>query len=337
MSITEANLALGRDDKLSDDVLRGAFIALFEGSAQPEEVGAFLMGLAVRGETSNELFAGASVMRDFARRHEFDCDVLDTAGTGGLGWTSLNTSTAAAIVIAAAGGKIAKHGNRSVPPKVGSADVLEQLGVNIETDDNVITKCLNETGITFMFARSHHSAMRHVAPIRSNLRVRTIFNLLGPLTNPAGARFQILGVSNPIFLKPMAETLQRLGTSHALVVHGVDGIDEISVSGVTKVIEVTSQTLEEYEIVPEDYGVNRHSLDSLKGQDAKFNANKIRDIIEGISGSFRDMVVFNAGAGLYILNLANTIVEGVTLAREAIDNGSSKRVLKRLIEISNGT
>lgn len=337
MSITKANLSLGRNEKPSGEVLKGAFESLFAGTAHPEEVGAFLMGLAIRGETSDELFAGASVMRDFARRHEFQCDVLDTAGTGGLGWVSLNTSTAAAIVIAAAGGKVAKHGNRSVPPKVGSADVLEQLGVNIEVDDNTIAKCLKETGITFMFARSHHSAMRHVAPIRSNLRIRTIFNLLGPLTNPANARFQILGVSSSDFLQPMAETLQRLGTSHALVVHGVDGIDEISVSGVTRVIEVTPQTIEEYEIVPEDYGVNRHSLGTLKGQDAEFNASRIWDLVEGTASPFREMVVFNAGAGLYVLNLVKTIAEGVASAGEAIDNGSSKQVLTRLIEISNGS
>lgn len=336
MSITEANLALGRNEKLSHEVLRGAFVSLFEGSAKPEEVGAFLMGLAVRGETSDELVAGARVMREFARSHRFDFDVLDTAGTGGLGWTSLNTSTASAIVVAAAGGKVAKHGNRSVPPKVGSADVLEQLGVNIETDDSVIAKCLEKTGMTFMFARSHHSAMRHVAPIRSNLRVRTIFNLLGPLTNPADAKYQILGVSNPDFLLPMAETLQKLGTQHALVVHGVDGIDEISVSGVTKVFEVTPYSLEGYDMIPEAFGVESHPLDSLSGRDAAFNAKAIRDLFAGTHSPFRDMVVFNAAAGLYVLNVADTVSDGVALAREALDNGSCTETLNKLVEFSNG-
>lgn len=336
MSITEANLALGRNEELSDEVLKGAFVSLFDGSAKPEEVGAFLMGLAVRGETSAELVAGASVMRDFARRHHFDFDVLDTAGTGGLGWTSLNTSTASAIVIAATGGKVAKHGNRSVPPKVGSADVLEYLGVNIEIDDQTIARCIEQTGLTFMFARSHHSAMKHVAPIRSTLRIRTIFNLLGPLTNPAGAKFQILGVSDPIFLQPMAETLQKLGTRHALVIHGVDGVDEISISGTTRVFEVTPESIESYEIVPESFGIVRSSLEALRGQDVRYNSNAIKDLLEGSRGPFRDMVLLNAGAGLYLLSIAETISEGVDLARETIDNGSGRRVLNRLIEVSNG-
>ena len=336
MSITDANIALGRNQDPSEDVLKGAFVSILEGNAKPEEVGAFLMGLAVRGETSNELSVGAKVMRDFGRRHQFNFDLLDTAGTGGLSWTSLNTSTASAIVIAGAGGRVAKHGNRSVPPKVGSADVLEQLGVNIETDDNTIAKCLADVGMSFMFARSHHSAMRHVASIRSALRIRTIFNLLGPLTNPAGSKFQILGVFDPDFMRPMAETLQELETEHALVVHGTDGIDEISISGSTKVLEVTPNSIENYEIIPEDYGLERYPLEALRGKDVVYNANAIIDLLEGAKNPFRDMVLLNAGAGLYVLNKAETISLGIEMAREAIDNGSSKKVLENLTKISNG-
>ena len=216
--LTAAIKAIARHEELDAPTLEAAFNAMLDGNAAPEEIGALLTGLAVRGETSSELIAGARAMREKSRKIYTEGALLDTCGTGGLKWTSLNTSTASAIVIAAAGGRVAKHGNRSVPPKTGSADVLEALGVNIDISEDTFNACLDGAGVAFMFARSHHSAMRHVAPIRAKLGIRTIFNLLGPLTNPAGAEYQILGVSEAKWVRPMAETLRALGTVRAMIV-----------------------------------------------------------------------------------------------------------------------
>lgn len=298
------------------------------------------MGLAVRGETSAELLAGARVMRANARSIELEGDILDTCGTGGLPWTSLNTSTASAIVIAACGGKVAKHGNRSVPPKTGSADVLETLGVELDLTEARFRKCLDTAGVGFLFARSHHSAMRHVAPVRASLGIRTIFNLLGPLSNPAGATHQILGVYEPRWLRPMAETLRDLGIKRAWVVHGPDaqtgGIDELSIAGETQVIEVKDGKLMELTITPEDAGLDTTPLTSLQGGKPDENALAIRELFEGRTGPFRDAVALNAAAGLHILGLASDLKAGAEMAQNALDRGAALKTLSTLAEASKG-
>ncbi|MEM6899091.1 MAG: anthranilate phosphoribosyltransferase [Pseudomonadota bacterium] len=335
-AITQAIKAIARHEQLDPMTLEQAFNAMLSGDAAPEEIGALLTGLAVRGETSAELVAGALAMRAAGRRHLVEGPVLDTCGTGGLNWTSLNTSTAAAIVIAGAGGHVAKHGNRSVPPKTGSADVLEALGVNIDIDDETFQACLDEAGVAFMFAPAHHSAMRHVAPIRKKLGIRTIFNLLGPLTNPAGAQHQVVGVFSPDWVRPMAEALRIIGTTHSLVVHGVDGIDEISVSGDTLVAEIGHGEINEYTLTPAMMGLRPSPMSALAGGSPEHNAESIRKLLNGEPGPFRNIVCANAGAGLYVLREAESLAAGVTLASEAIDSGRANLALQRLVAVSNG-
>jgi anthranilate phosphoribosyltransferase len=327
-------IALGQG--LPADVLESAFEALLTGTAAPEETGAFLMGLAVRGETADELIAGARIMRRHARTVEIGGQLLDTCGTGGLAWKSLNTSTASAIVIAAAGGRVAKHGNRSVPPKTGSADVLEALGVNIEVDNETLKHCISEANVGFMFARNHHSAMRHVAPIRMKLGIRTIFNLLGPLTNPAGAQHQILGVFAPQWVRPMADALHALGSTRSWVVHGLDGVDEISISGPTKVCEVTRTGVREFVIDPAAAGLAAHPLSTVEGTDVAGNAQAILDLFDGHQGPFRDMVLMNAAAGLHVLDRAGDLAEGAAIAAQAIDSGKARDHLDLLRRASQG-
>jgi len=334
--IDAAIKAIARGENLTQEVLEGAFQSMLSGNAKPEQIGAFLASLAVRGETTSELEAGARIMRANARTLTVDQKVLDTCGTGGLSWKSLNTSTASAIVIAAAGGKVAKHGNRSVPPKTGSADVLEMLGVNLDIDEPTFHKCLDGAGLAFMFARSHHSAMRHVAPIRASLGIRTVFNLLGPLTNPAGAKFQVLGVFAPEWVRPMAETLARLGSERAWVVHGVDGIDELSIAGATRVAEASSDGVREFEITPKDAGVSTSPLSSLEGGEPEDNALVIRELLDGQEGPFRDSVILNAAAGLHVFGLASDLKKGASMAAEVLDNGKARETLRRLADLSNG-
>lgn len=327
---------LARSEELDAAMLTTSFDTLLSGDAAPEQVGAFLMGLAVRGETSNELYAGAVAMRRHARNVKTTGPLLDTCGTGGLAWKSLNTSTASALVIAAAGGRVAKHGNRSVPPKTGSADVLEALGVELDISSDTFNACLEQAGVGFLFARSHHSAMRHVAPIRSSLGIRTIFNLLGPLSNPAGATHQILGVYDPRWLDPMAETLLKLGIERAWVVHGTDGIDEISISGTTQVREVAEGAIRAFDLSPEDAGLPRSPLSSLEGGSPDINSGAIRDLLDGRHGPFRDVVLLNASAGLHLLGLSSDLKEGVARASEAIDSGRALKTLTTLARVSNG-
>lgn len=332
--LNDAIQAIARGLPLDEATLEGAFETLLSGDAAPEEVGAFLAGLAVRGETAAELTAGARIMRRHARRVTVDGPLLDTCGTGGLPWKSLNTSTASAIVIAAAGGRVAKHGNRSVPPKTGSADVLETLGLQLELTDSAFRACVDKAGVGFLFARSYHSAMRHVAPIRHKLGIRTVFNLLGPLSNPAGAEYSVLGVYDPRWVQPMAEALQALGTRRAWVVHGVDGIDEISISGATIVCEVTPDTLRHFELVPGDAGLAAHPLSRLEGGAPEDNAAAIRDLLDGRAGPFRDIVLFNAAAGLHVAGIAGSVLEGVERAAAAIDSGKARETLDILVRTS---
>lgn len=336
-ALNHAIKAIARGEALDRTVLEGAFDALLTGEAAPEEIGAFLMGLAVRGETAAELTAGARIMRRHARRIDAAGPLLDTCGTGGLPWTSLNTSTASAIVLAATGIRVAKHGNRSVPPKTGSADVLEALGVELELSDGAFRHCLDTAGVGFLFARSYHSAMRHVAPIRSKLGIRTIFNLLGPLSNPASAEYSVLGVYDRKWVRPMAETLQSLGTKRAWVVHGLDGIDELSISGTSLVCEVTPDQIRQFEIQPSDAGLETSPLSALAGGTPEENAGAIRDLLDGREGPFRRIVVLNAAAGLLVCGRAASLGEGAEKAAAAIDSGAARETLEKLKTASRWT
>lgn len=338
-AIVTAIQKLARAEALDDALLTSCFNALLSGDVPPEQIGAFLMGLAVKGETGRELLAGAKVMRANALKVQLAGKVLDTCGTGGLGWKSLNTSTASAIVVAACGGKVAKHGNRSVPPKTGSADVLEALGVCLDVDDKQFKACIEDVGVGFLFARSHHPAMRHVAPVRASLGIRTIFNLLGPLSNPAQATHQILGVYDPCWLEPVAVALKDLGTEKAWVVHGVsDGthaIDELSIAGETQIIEVANGTLKSLSLKPEDAGFTPSPLSSLAGGSPMENAAAIKQLFEGKQSPFMDAVSLNAGAGLYLLGISPDLISGVTAAKNAIISGKARETLSSLVKVSN--
>ncbi len=311
------------------------FDGILKGEVDPILISAFLMGLRVKGETVDDIEAAARVMRHHSHKVAAPSDVVDTCGTGGLPFKSLNTSTASAFVIAGAGGRVAKHGNRSVPPKTGSADVLEALGVKLDVNEAQFAKCVSEAHVGFMFARSHHSAMRHVAPIRQTLGLRTIFNILGPLTNPADAKYQVLGVFDEKWLGPMARVLQRLGTQKSWIVHGHDGLDEITITDKTTVVEVTPDNIKTFEIDPNEYGISKAELDDLKGGSPKENADAIIQLLNGKKSAFRDIVVLNAAAGLYVSGKVEDIETGIANASEAIDSGKAKNALEALITHSN--
>ncbi len=330
--------SLAEGNELTPAQLEQAFDALLSGHVPAEQIGAFLMALAVRGETGAELLAGARTLRAHARHITLEGPTLDTCGTGGLNWTSLNTSTASAILVAACGGKVAKHGNRSVPPKTGSADVLEALGLALELDAERFQACMESAGVGFLFARAHHRATRPVAPVRASLGSRTIVTLLGPLSNPASASHQVLGVSQARWLQPMAEALRDLGIHRAWVVHGQDEhgqcIDELSIAGPTKIIEVNQGGLSTFTVTPSDAGLAQHPLSALAGGSPSHNARAIRDLLDGQAGAFRDAVVLNAGAGLCVLGQSADLKDGAAQAACAIDTGAARQTLDKLIDAS---
>lgn len=329
---------LSSSNALSEEQLNSAFDEILSGNVSPEQIGAFLMGLAVRGETASELLAGAKALRARATPLSIDGPLLDTCGTGGLGWTSLNTSTASAIVLAACGVRVAKHGNRSVPPKTGSADVLEALGVQIDLNGEQFKHCIESAGVGFLFARTHHSAMRHVASVRASLGIRTIFNLLGPLSNPARAELHILGVNEKRWMRPMAEALQALGVCKAMVVHGTDPngkvIDEFSIGGETHGLHIGENAIEEFQVRPEDVGLKSSSLDELAGGQPDFNADAIRKAFDGHRSAFFDSIALNASAGLVIAGKAKDFTEGVSIASEVMLSGSARQRLQDLVSAS---
>lgn len=313
-----------------------ALEAILRGECDPALMAAFLTALAIRGETTDDIVAGARVMRAHLRPARAPEGVVDTCGTGGLSWTSLNTSTAAAFVAAGAGVVVAKHGNRSVPPKTGSADVLEALGVNLTMSDEQISACFETARLAFLFAPAHHTAMKHVAPVRRMLGVRTLFNLLGPLTNPAGARRQLLGVYDPAWLEPYARALRELGSERVMVVHGLDGLDEISTCGPTRIVELRSGEISIREITPEDLGLPRSRLEDLRGADAQSNAAAVLSVLEGAPGPFADLVCLNAAAAIVLADRAGDLREGLAAARTAIAGGAAMAALQALRAASNG-
>jgi anthranilate phosphoribosyltransferase len=293
---------------------------------------ALLTALRVRGESVGEIVGFARAMRRFAQTVEAPEGAIDTCGTGGDAKGTINVSTAAAFVARGAGVVVAKHGNRAATSQAGSADVLEALGAEIELGPEGVGRCIEESGIGFMFARTHHPAMKFVAPVRAELPFRTIFNLLGPLTNPAGARRQLVGVFGAEYVRPVAEALGDLGAEQALVVHGRDGMDEITVTQKTLVAEVGDGGIEEYEISPEDLGLKLHAPDGLLGGDAHLNARILRDVLSGAqSGAARDVVLLNAGAAIYVSGRAKTIEEGVRRAEESISSGAALGALEDFV------
>jgi anthranilate phosphoribosyltransferase len=306
---------------------------LMDGSVSHLQAAALLAGLRTRGETVEEITGFAEAMRHRSVKVRFQHDgvLLDTCSTGGTGINTINIGTTSMFVIAAAGVKIAKHGNRAVTRRSSSADTLEALGVKLEQSPEQLTKALQEVGIAFLFARSHHPAMKFVAPIRAELKARTVFNILGPLTNPAGANRQVLGVFSPKFVEPLAGVLNALGTERALVVHG-DGMDDLTVSGETFITEVKDGELKSYTLTPEAVGLKRSRRDDLLGGDGAENAQTLREILAGnIQGAKRDVVLLNAGAGLYISDKAISIKEGVELARDLIDSGKASEKLEEYL------
>jgi anthranilate phosphoribosyltransferase len=319
-------------EALTEGEAERALETIMEGTVPPAATAALLTALRVRGESVPEIVGFARAMRRFAAKVEAPEGVVDTCGTGGDAKGTINVSTSAAFVARGAGVTIAKHGNRAATSQAGSADVLEALGANIELGPEQVGRCIEEVGIGFMFARTHHPAMKFVAPVRTELPFRTVFNLLGPLTNPAGAKRQVVGVFGGAFVRPVAEALRGLGAERALVVHGTDGMDEITVSEKTLVAEVGDKGVELYEISPEDFGLARHAPDGLLGGDAHLNARILRDILSGEeTGAARDVVLLNAGAAIYVSGKAKSIEEGVRLAEESIGGGAAERALEDFI------
>jgi anthranilate phosphoribosyltransferase len=328
-----ARLAAGT--QLGEHDAGAAFELIMNGEASEAQIAAFLMALRLRGETVEEITAAARVMRAKAATIEAPPGAIDTCGTGGDASGTFNVSTAAAIVTAACGVPVAKHGNRAVSSKSGSADVLTALGVNIDADESLLERCLFENNLCFLMATRHHAAVRHVAKVREQLGIRTVFNLLGPLANPAGAKRQLVGVYDRRWVVPLAQVLGRLGSERAWVVHGSDGLDELTVTGDSAVAEWRAGKVIEFEIDPRRAGLSLWPSAALKGGDAGDNAAALRRILDGEAGAYRDITVLNAGAALLVAEKAGSLPEGVKMAEAAIDSGAARDCLARLVEISN--
>lgn len=320
---------------LSHTEMMEAMRIIMTGQATPAQVGAFLLGLRMRGETVEEITAAASVMRELvtpvAISHEY---LVDTCGTGGDSSGTFNISTASAFVAAAAGARVAKHGNRSVSSKSGSADVLETAGINLELTADQVARCINELGVGFLFAQKHHNAMKHAIGPRRELGIRTVFNLLGPLTNPAGAPNQVLGVFAKDWVRPIAEVLQKLGSRHVLVVHSADGLDEISIAAPTYVAEVKEGVVREYLLNPEDLGLRTAPLDELKVSTSAESLAMIRRALSNQPSVASDIVALNAGAAIYVAGLAHSHAEGIEQAKAVMADGSALARLQQLAHFS---
>ncbi|MFZ1348184.1 MAG: anthranilate phosphoribosyltransferase [Tabrizicola sp.] len=312
-----------------------AFNALFEGEGTPAQMGGFLMALRTRGETVDEYAAAATVMRSKCNPVQAPEGAMDIVGTGGDGKGTLNISTATAFVVAGAGVTVAKHGNRNLSSKSGAADALTEMGLNVMIGPEVVERCLHEAGIGFMMAPMHHPAIRHVMPVRAELGTRTIFNILGPLTNPAGVKRQLTGAFSDALIRPMAETLLTLGSEKAWLVHGSDGTDEITICGPTSVSAVEGGAIRDFTIHPEDAGLAPHPFEAILGGTPSENATAFRALLDGAPGAYRDAVLLNAAAALVVADRAGTLTEGVALARASIDSGAAKAKVDALRRLTN--
>jgi len=334
--VREAIAKLVEGKNLSEDEIVAALNCIMEGEATPAQIGSFITALRIKGETIEEITGCAKVMRQKADRITVDKDYfIDIVGTGGDCSYTFNISTAAAFVTAAGGVTVAKHGNRSVSSKSGSADVLESLGVNISLEPQKVKECIEKIGIGFMFAQTFHKSMKYAAGPRRELGIRTIFNILGPLTNPASAKGQLLGVFNEKLTEPLAHVLSNLGVENAMVVYGMDGMDEISLSAQTKVSELKNGKVDNYFLNPEDYGLKMVNKEELVGGDSKENAKIILSILNGDRGPKRDIVVLNAAAALYVGRATKDLQSGIAMAEELIDSGKALNKLNELKELSN--
>ena len=338
MSITpsEALVRCIEHREIFQDEMLSLWRRLMSGELTQVQIAALLMGLRVKKETIGEIAAAAQIMREFSTKVDLvdRTNLVDLCGTGGDAAGTFNISTAAMFVAAAAGARVAKHGGRSVSSGSGSADVLEALGANITLAPQAVARCIDETGIGFMFAPSHHAAMKHAAPVRKELGVRTIFNILGPLTNPAGAPNQVMGVFHPDLVGIQVRVLKQLGSNHVLVVHGKDGMDEVSLGAATLVGELKDGVVREYEIHPEDFGMSMVSNRGLKVGNALESKSMILGALENVDGAPREIVVFNAGVALYAANVAESIGDGITRARSALASGAAKRKLAEFVEVT---
>ncbi len=322
---------------LTEDEMYTALEIMTDGHATQAQMGAVLMGLRVRGETVEELTGASRLMRSKMRRVEVPPGAVDIVGTGGDHHGTYNVSTCASVVAAGAGLKIAKHGNRSVSSLAGASDVLSELGIKLDVSNETIQRAVAEAGVGFMFAPNHHAAMKYWAPVRAELGVRTLFNLLGPTANPAGVKRQIIGVFSWHWVEPVAHVMNKLGSERVWVVHGHDGLDELTTTGSTEVAEVKDGKVTVFEVTPQDAGLQPAKLSDLKGGDASHNAAAIRALLDGQKGPFRDIVVLNAAAALVVGGLANDLIEGAALAQKSIDGGAAKKALAKLVEVTNAS
>ena len=320
---------------LTDEEIEAALDIMSSGAATPVQMGAFLMALRVRGETVEEITGAARLLRSRMLTVNAPAGAVDIVGTGGDSHGTYNVSTCSAIVAAGAGIKVAKHGNRSVSSLSGASDVLTALGVKVDVGPGIVSRAIVDAGVGFMWAPMHHPAMKQWAPVRAELGIRTIFNLLGPLANPAGVTRQVLGVFDRMWVEPLAHVLKNLGAEHVWVVHGADGMDELTTTGPSTVAELKDGDIALFEVVPEDAGLPRAKLADLKGGDAKANAEAIRVLLQGEPGPFRDIVLLNTAAALIVAGRASNLADGVERAARAIDEGTAATALDRLIAITN--
>ncbi|SNS77373.1 anthranilate phosphoribosyltransferase [Tropicimonas sediminicola] len=328
-------IGLAADRPLTRAEAEAAFDALFEGEATPSQIGGFLMALRTRGETVEEIAAAASVMRAKCHAVAAPDGAMDIVGTGGDGKGTLNISTATAFVVAGAGVPVAKHGNRNLSSKSGSADALTQMGINVMVGPKVAERALAEAGICFMMAPMHHPAMRHVMPTRTELGTRTIFNILGPLTNPAGVKRQLTGAYSPALLRPMAETLGALGSVSAWLVHGSDGTDELSIAGPSQVAALKDGTVTEFEVSPEDAGLPVHPFEAILGGTPEENGRAFAALLNGAPGAYRDAVLLNTAAALLVAGVAADLKEGVEMGRTSIDSGQARAKVQALAALTS--
>ncbi|MEM8768948.1 MAG: anthranilate phosphoribosyltransferase [Pseudomonadota bacterium] len=334
MDIQAALARLAESHNLTQAETREVFMTVMSGNASEAQIGALLMGLRVKGETAEEIAGAAETMRELSTRVEVDVPYLvDTCGTGGSGAKLFNISTAAAFVAAAAGASVAKHGNRKMTSQSGSADLLEQAGVNIALTPAQIAHCISEVGVGFLFAQAHHSAMRFAAPVRQALGVRTMMNVLGPLTNPAGARRQVIGVFSPIWQRRMAEVAKLLGAEHVLIVHS-NGLDEIALNDSSLVVELKGGEIREYEVAPEDFGIERRSMDALRADSPESSFKLVKSSLTKPDTAAADIVCLNAGAAIYAAGVATSLENGVIMAQDAVSAGLANERLQELVRIS---
>ncbi|MDJ0877642.1 MAG: anthranilate phosphoribosyltransferase [Halieaceae bacterium] len=335
MNIQQAIERLVESADINSEEMRSVMRQVMGGEATPAQIGAFLVALRIKGETIDEIAAATEVMRELATPVEIEAEhLVDIVGTGGDGANLFNVSTAASFVAAAAGAHVAKHGNRSVSSTSGSSDVLQALGVKLELTPEQVARCVAEVGMGFMFAPQHHSAMKHAAGPRKELGLRTVFNMLGPMTNPAGVKRQLIGVFDPGLCRPMAEVLKRLGSEHIMVVHAHDGLDEISIAGPTHVAELRDGSISEYDIQPADFGRSPGSLDELVVGSADQSVQLIKAALAGKHEDAAGMVILNAGAAIYVSGVAPTLADGVQMADDAVASGAALQKITELVQFT---